>query len=304
MFETHAGELAALATAVFWTVTALMFEAASKNIGALTVNLLRLYLAFGIYTIFTFFSRGIALPVDATGDAWFWLSLSGLVGFVIGDQLLFQSFVIVGARVSMVIMAFVPPLTALIGWAVLGERLSAINIIGMILTISGIITVLMQREIRTPGSKQKKLKFSYPLTGILLAFGGAVGQAVGLVLSKYGMKDYDAFAASQIRVLAGMIGFTVIFFALRKWKNLKNAFRNAKGIRYLVAGSFFGPFLGVSFSLLAVQNTETGIASTIMAIVPVLIIPPAVIFFREKISLREIIGAIIAVCGVSILFLF
>ncbi|MBN1338755.1 MAG: DMT family transporter [Bacteroidales bacterium] len=304
MFNTHAGELAALSTAIFWTVTALMFEAASKRMGSLTVNLLRLYLAFVIYSVFTLVSRGMLLPLDATGEAWFWLTLSGLVGFVIGDQLLFQSFVVVGARVSMVIMAFVPPLTALIGWVVLGERLSMVNIIGMGLTITGIITVVMRREKRSLDGKQKKLKFSYPLSGILLTFGGATGQAVGLVLSKYGMKDYNAFAASQIRVMAGMLGFTLIFFALRRWKNIGNAFRDAKGLRFLVAGSVFGPFLGVSFSLLAIQKTETGIASTIMAIVPVLIIPPAVIFFKEKISIREILGALIAVTGVSILFLF
>jgi drug/metabolite transporter (DMT)-like permease len=68
-------------------------------------------------------------------------------------------------------------------------------------------------------------------------------------------------------------------------------------------GSLFGPFLGVSFSLLAVKHTATGIAATIMAIVPVLIIAPSVALFKEKVTLREIVGALVAVAGVAVLFL-
>jgi len=304
MFETHTGEFAALAAAVFWTVTALMFEAASKKLGSLTVNLLRLYVAFFLYGIYTYLTRGLFLPVDATGEAWFWLVLSGLIGFVIGDQFLFQAYVEVGARVSMLIMAFVPILTSLIGWSMLGETLTFMNIVGIAMTIAGIVIVLMKRERIHPELRQNKFRFSYPIRGVLLAFGGAVGQAVGLVLSKYGMKDYNAFAASHIRVMAGMVGFTILFFVLRRWKNVSAAFSNITGLRFLIVGSVFGPFLGVAFSLLAVQNTATGIASTIMAMVPILIIPPAIYFYKDKVTLREITGAVLAVGGVAILFLF
>jgi drug/metabolite transporter (DMT)-like permease len=117
------------------------------------------------------------------------------------------------------------------------------------------------------------------------------------------MKDYDAFAASQIRVLAGLISFTAIFFFMRRWQRVWEAFRNLKGMLFTSLGSVFGPFLGVSFSLLAVQHTATGIAATIMSIVPILLIPPAIILFKEKVTLREILGSFIAVGGVALLFL-
>ncbi len=304
MFQSHFGEFAALMTAFFWMVTSMSFEAAGKRIGSLTVNLIRLYLAFIIYTIYLYFTRGLAFPTDATAHAWFWLSISGLVGFAIGDLLLFQAFIVVGARVSMLMMSLVPPITALIGWMILGETLSLQAIAGMILTMIGIVMVVLKREAPQLNSKGKnKLKFSYPLVGVLLALGGAIGQAVGLVLSKYGMKDYDAFAASQIRVLAGLVGFTLIFIFMNKWNKVWTGIRNKKGLLFTGIGSVFGPFLGVSFSLLAVQNTNTGIAATIMSIVPVLIIPPAILIFKEKVNLKEIIGAMIAVGGVALLFL-
>jgi len=311
MFQNHPGEFAALLTAVFWTITALAFESASKKVGSLSTNLIRLFIAFIFIGIYGLFSRGSFIPLGASTHNWIWLSLSGVVGFVLGDLFLFQAYVVVGARVSMLIMSLPPPITAFIGWIIMGETLSFQNFVGMFLTVFGIILVVFERKANgidehgneTTNGNRKTVKLSYPLAGILLAFGGALGQAGGLVLSKYGMKDYDAFAATQIRVITGVIGFALIFLFTNKWRRLADAVKNTKAMSRLSIGAFFGPFLGVSFSLLAVKHTSTGIASTIMAIVPVLIIAPAVIFFKEKLSLKEIIGSIIAVGGVILFFL-
>jgi drug/metabolite transporter (DMT)-like permease len=237
-------------------------------------------------------------PVDASFTTWFWLLLSGFVGFVFGDLFLLKSFTIIGSRFAMLIMTMVPPITAIAGWLILGEKLSLMNLIGMSLTIGGISLAIFSRNTAS-GKFQLKLSSK----GILFAFGGALGQAIGLVLSKFGMKDYDPFAATQIRLIAGMFGFTVLVTILGRWGNVRSAFSSRSGLSAITLGSFFGPFLGVSFSLLAVQYTKTGIASTIMALVPVLIIPPAIIMYKQKVTLFEILGAIVSICGVSLFFI-
>ncbi|MCX6286971.1 MAG: DMT family transporter [Bacteroidetes bacterium] len=300
----HIGEFAALLTAVFWTVTAITFEAASRKIGSMVVNILRLIIGFIFLTIFVFFYRGYLFPVDASLHNWLWLSLSGLIGFTFGDLCLFQSFVLIGARVSMLIMALAPPMTALFAWMVLGEKLSLQSWIGMAVTMNGIALVVLRRSVEGEKSGLLNiLKFSYPLWGLLLAFGGAVGQSVGLVLSKVGMQGYDTFASTQIRVMAGTAGFAVIYSFMGKWKDVFRGTTRPRPMAILSIGAFFGPFLGVSFSLIAIKYADTGIASTIMAIVPVLIIAPSMILYKEKISLKEIIGALLAVGGVAIFFL-
>jgi len=310
-FQTHSGHFAALLTAMFWTITALAFEAASKKIGSVIVNLLRLIMGFVFLSVFVFIYRGILFPVDASAREWFYLSLSGLVGFVFGDLCLFQAFVVIGARVSMLIMALAPPITALIGWLVLGETLSPKSWIGMMLTIAGIALVVLRRH---PSDKDtgrfRKVRFNYPVWGILLALGGALGQAGGLVLSKIGMgglepgsAGYDPFPATQIRVIAGITGFSILFTFLGLWKEALRALTFRKPLLQLSLGAFFGPFLGVSFSLIAVKNADTGIAATIMAIVPILIIPPSMIIYKDRITFKEIIGAVLAVSGVGVLFL-
>jgi drug/metabolite transporter (DMT)-like permease len=298
MFQSHIGEFAALFTAFCWTATALAFESASLKVGSVAVNLIRLMLAMIFLSIFSYISRGYILPTDASSNAWLWLSISGIIGFVIGDLFLFESYTIIGSRIAMLIMTMVPPMTAFLSWMILGETLTFFNFIGMTLTIGGISLVILTR-----GNGQKMFSISHSIKGLSFAFLGAVGQAIGLVFSKIGMGNYNAFAATQIRVITGIIGFAIVITLWKKWNNVGSAIKNTNAMKRIGIGSVFGPFLGVSFSLYAVQHTNAGIASTIMAIVPVLIIPPAFFIMKQKVSLKEVIGAIISVIGVALFFI-
>jgi drug/metabolite transporter (DMT)-like permease len=292
------GQLFALGTACCWTITVLSFESAGKRVGSLAVNLIRLCLGFLFLGSYSLLTRGMFLPLDASSYTWFWLAVSGLAGFVAGDGFLFRAFVLIGARLSMLVYAAVPAITALLGWIIMGETLSRANLLGMVLTMTGIGLVVLER-----GSKRENAVQSRPLLGFLFAFLGACGQAVGLVLSKYGMGSYDAFAATQIRAIAGIVGFSILFVPLKAWPRVWHAVHERSAMKRISLGAFFGPFLGVSFSLLAVQHTATGIAATIMSMVPVLVIPPAVLLFKEKVTAKEIVGAMVAVVGVSWMFL-
>jgi drug/metabolite transporter (DMT)-like permease len=198
----------------------------------------------------------------------------------------------------MLIMTLVPPITAFFSFIILGERITLFHYLGMTLTFSGISMAIFSRS-----AKGEKLSLKLSPKGILYAFGGAVGQALGLVLSKFGMKNYDPFAATQIRIIAGIFGYTLLVTILARWKIVRNATRNKSGMILTSLGAFFGPFLGVSFSLIAIKYTAAGIASTIMALVPVFIILPAVVLFKQKVTLPEILGAIVSVAGVALFFL-
>ncbi|TAL67773.1 MAG: DMT family transporter [Bacteroidetes bacterium] len=297
-FNNHLGEFAALFTAFFWTVTSLSFESASNKIGSVAVNILRLLIGFVFLSLFNLIHRGLLLPVDASYENWVWLTLSGLVGFVFGDLFLFKSYTLIGSRFSMLIMTLVPPITALFSFIILGERLTLFHYLGMTLTFTGIAMAIFSRT-----GKGEKLSLKLAPRGILYAIGGAVGQALGLVLSKFGLKNYDPFAATQIRIIAGIAGYAMLVTVLVRWNSVFKATGNKEGMLLTSLGAFFGPFLGVSFSLIAVKYTEAGIASTIMALVPVFIILPAVVLFKQKVTLPEMLGAVVSVAGVALFFL-
>ena len=298
MFQSHLGEIAALATALCWTISAVAFESAGKKVGSISVNLIRLFIALVLISVFNLVTRGMLLPLDASGSTWLWLSFSGLIGFVIGDLFLFQAFVQVGSRISMLIMSTVPPITAITGYLLMGERITYLGLAGMIITIGGIALVIL-----TKNSGERIVRLTHPVKGLIFAFIGALGQAFGLVFSKFGMGSYNAIAATQIRIIAAIIGFSIVITISKNWGNLYTALKDNKAMTHISIGSFFGPFIGVSLSLFAVQHASTGIVSTIMSITPILIIPMSIIMLKEKVAPREIIGAVITLTGVSLLFI-
>ncbi len=291
------GEMAALGTASCWVITSLVFAKAGERVGSLAVDYVRLFFALPMLCAVTLVARGQFLPLDASASAWAWLMLSGLVGFFFGDMCLFRAFLLIGPRLSSLIMATVPLMTALTGYFVLGESLGATAWVGMLLTIGGVSWALADRKARTAGKSGKRG------LGILLALGGAFGQAMGLVLSKHGMGDFDAFAATQIRVIAAFLSWTIIMPLAGHWASVGRTLRDSVALKLLALGALFGPVVGVGLSLLAVQRTHAGIAASIMSITPILLIPVTVIFYRERVGIGSVLGTFIAVGGVVVLFL-
>lgn len=308
----YKGELISLSVAFCWTICAMFAEVASKRLGALVLNVLKMALSLLMFVVLLLIVTGKPYPSGAGPQAWLWLSLSGLVGYVLGDYCLFNSYIHIGARYGQLLMTLAPPAAAITGWFILGESLPGTAILAMIMTVGGIALSLY----RKPDGNESGTPL--PLKGILLGAGAGICQGIGLVLSAKGIDFYEQsaaaagitenadiipFASTMIRAITGFIGFTAWTLLSGHGKDLSAAFKDGKGMGYATAVTVFGPFVGVSLSLMATLYTNAGIAQTIMALVPVLIILPTYLFFHQKVRLREIIGAIIAVSGVSLFFI-
>ena len=290
------GELAAFAVALCWTVAAVSFENASKKIGSFPVNILRLVLAYIFLTVYNAVFYGNMLP-HADMERFLWLSLSGFVGFFIGDLFLFQAFVLIGSRVSMLIMCTSPIMATIAGFFIFGERPTLSDTAAIIIILSGIALVVLTRD------SSGGIRLTKPLPGILCAFAGAAGQAGGLVLSKIGVTGFDPFIATQIRIVAGLAGFLIAVLIMRNAGKVVSSYSDATGVSFTALGAFFGPFLGVSLSLYAVKYADIGVASTLMSVVPVLLIPVSFLLYGEKVRRMEITGIIVSMAGVAMLFL-
>jgi drug/metabolite transporter (DMT)-like permease len=300
----YTGQIAALCAAALWAFTALSIEGAARRIGSLTVNLIRLLFALVFLSLAGWIRRGLPLPLDASAHAWAWLSVSGLVGFTFGDLCLYRAYVVLGSRLSTLMMALVPPITALLGWLALGEQLTGRDLLGMTLTVAGVGWAILERN-RPSGRAggDPLLPSRPPLAGIALGFGGALGQAGGLILSKLGMGSYDAMAATQVRVIAGLAGYCLLFFVLRWWPRVGEGARDRKALGLTAIGAFCGPFAAVTLSLIAVRATLAGVAASLMALTPVLMIPLVVLLRRERVGIGGVLGALVAVTGAALLFL-
>ena len=308
----YLGEIISLVVAVSWTVTAWFADKESHRVGAMVTNALRLSLAVVFLAVLLWFTVGRPYPVYADSRAWFWLSLSALVGYVFGDWCLFNCYLSIGARFGQLFMTIAPPTAAFAGWLLLGESLSWKAALAMLVTLAGIaISILSRRDGR-------QVRLDLPLKGVLLGIGAGLGQGFGLVLSKIGMEHYAAaippdapslmesmlpFASTMIRAVIGGAGFLLILALQKNLGGFVKAVKDPVSMKYASLITLFGPALGVSLSLMAVRYANAGIASTLMALTPVIILLPEVLVNKKRIRFKEILGVVVSVTGVALFFL-
>ena len=304
------GEFLSLLVAVMWTFTALFAEVASKRMGTLVLNVWRMLLTILLLGIVLWWTCGKPWPQYASTDVWKWFLASGFMGFVFGDYCLFNAYIVMGSRFGQLFMTLASPFAAIAAWFMMGETMSLLALLGMIVTLSGIGISIMGKD--DAGARHLKL----PRKGILLGIGAGMGQGIGLVLSKQGLMHYAAeipaeatdvaammpFAGTQIRAIMGLIGFGATLLFLGKWRNMLRFFTDVRGAAAAMGAILLGPFFGVSLSLMAVGMTNTGVAQTLMSLTPILILWPSRMMFGTKVSMQEVVGAVIAVTGASLFF--
>ncbi|MDI6767375.1 MAG: DMT family transporter [Bacteroidota bacterium] len=291
------GEMSALLTAMLWAGSAMIFAAATKRVGSFQVNITRLILAVIYLTLLIII---LQLDVNLSSGQIINLSISGIIGLALGDTFLFKAFQEIGARISMLIMSLAPTIAALLAYFVLGETLSFIGVLGIVITISGVSIVVLEK-----GASPLE-KISPTTAGLTYALFGAIGQGVGLIFAKMAFleSEVNGFVATNIRIIASLVLLLPFAMMTKRFKSPIQMFReNKKAFNLTALGSILGPFLGISFSLIAIKYTNVGVAATIMAIVPILMLPLVRIVYKEILSWRAIIGAFIAVSGVAVLFL-
>ena len=306
----YLGEIISIGVAFSWTATALLSEFGSKRMGNVTLNFVRMAITLLFSAVFFWVVTGSPLPAKASSEAYLWMMLSGLVGYVIGDFCLFQCYIIIGSKFGQLFMTMAPITAAIMAWITLGQELKSISMVAMAVTLVGIAITVLGR-----GDNTHRLSLKLPLNGVLFAIGAAVCQGVGLVLSKIGMNHYESsmaspcpewllpFYANVFRCLAGITGFAILLMFREGFKPLRKNLTDRTSMTVATLTTIFGPFVGVGCSLLAIQYTSAGIASTLMALTPIIIILPAWWLFKQPITLRSVVGALISVAGVSLFFL-
>ncbi len=300
------GELAALGTAMCYSISSIFFTNAGRKYGPLVSNRLRLVAAIILLGVTHWILFGRPIPYNAGAERWFWLGISGIVGLAIGDLFLFQAYITIGPRLGLLFLSLSPALATLLAWLFLGESLSIGAIIGILLTLSGIAWVVLESNHQygtaqpANGSEIRKISSKGVLAGLI----AATGQALGVVLAKNGLKgDFPAISGNVIRMSAAFLAlWLVAIFQRQAISTIKTANSNKSGLSFILGGAIFGPLIGVSLSLFAIQNTDVGIASTIIALPPIFLLPVGHFVFKEHITWQAIAGTIIAVIGVAMLF--
>ncbi|MEG0069265.1 DMT family transporter [Cetobacterium sp.] len=286
------GEGLALTAALGWVGSSIFLEKASKEVGTVVVNLTRLILAMVFLGVITWTNRGLVLPFDVSREALGFLSISGLFGLFIGDFFLYKAYVTVGPRITLLIMTFSPITVSILSFLILGESLGYIQILGMLLTLFGIMMVVLK----------KKSEGTFSKIGFLYATIAMLGESCGIIFTKMGSVNYDSFATIQVRTIPAIIAFIIYISLKNSWEDIFEGVKNKKGMYYVLVGTIVTT-LGVTSLVEAMKYSSVGVVSTLAATSPILIIPISMLFFKEKVSLKESLGAVISFLGVSLFFI-
>jgi drug/metabolite transporter (DMT)-like permease len=295
------GEIAALAVSFCWSFTSIQFTLAGQRIGSEVVNRTRLVLAVLYLSLAHLLLQGELWPIHAEPFRWGWLGLSGTIGLVLGDACLFQAFVLIGTRRAVLATTLVPVISTLLAWGWLGEALQLAEIGAVLLTVGGIAWVVSERQQGQETPAEDKRHYAL---GVLLSLGGALGQALGLVISKQGLAgDFPSLSAALIRMVVATGVIWLLTLARGQVGATWHALGDKKARLFIAGGALTGPFIGVWLSMVGVQRAHVGIASTLMSLSPIIVIPLVRWIFREKISPRAMAGTVVALAGATIIFL-
>lgn len=262
---------------------------------------MRILIGFLALLVLNWVVFGTPIPLKTGNATWLWLLLSGLVGLAIGDTFLYKVYQISGPRIGMLLQGMNPIFGTLITWIFLGETLSLQQILGMLLTLGGIGWVVSGQRDARMGDSPNKITNSAILFGIL----AALGQAVSMVFSKLGMAGgIHPFAGNEIRMFSALV-FLWGSALLRRQagSTIKTSVTNPKAMRWLLMGTFFGPVIGISTSLLAVQKAPLGVATTLMALPPVFLLPISYFVYKERPGWQAAAGTLAAIGGIALMFL-
>lgn len=291
------GEIAGLSAAGLWSFSSIVFTTVTKRIGAVQLNIDRMVLAT-IFLILTIALLGIGWEVSL--NQIILLSISGFIGLIIGDTFLFKAYQEAGPRLSSMLMTINPAIAAVLAMLFLGESLSLWGFLGIAVTIGGVMMVLSESR------QNAKTKFKITKAGIIYGLLAATGQAVGLIFAKqaYLNGEIHSLTATLIRIAAAAIVMIIIMTAMKKYKNPVKLYKDdTKSFSLVALGSVIGPYLGIWTSFIAITNTKISIASTLMSVVPIYMLPLSKIVYKEKLTAKSILGAFAAVAGIAVLFL-
>ena len=297
------GEFAAIGTSLAFSIGSVLFTFGGRVVGTSILNRIRLSLALLFTMILHQILVGRFYPVDTPPDTFFWMAVSGIVGFVIGDAFLFQGFVMVGPRLSMLMMSLAPVLSTIMAWVFLKEGLGLTEIAGIIITMVGIAIVVgePQRTAKTEMPHEDRRKY---VMGLVFAFGGALGQAGGSLLSKIGLAGgLPPISGNAIRLTAAVM--MIWLWAILRGqlvKTYQTVRQNRRAMTYIVIATIAGPTIGVWLALTSVQLAPLGVVTTLQSLPPIFLIPIGYFVFKERVSRRAILGTVVALIGSVLLF--
>jgi uncharacterized membrane protein len=303
------GEICALASSACWAVGSLLFARAGRDAAPFVLNAIKCGIGFALLALTTTALEGAHwFAAFGTVDVAL-LALSGLLGLTVGDTLYFESLIRLGPRRALLLLALSAPLTAILAAVMLGEGLGPMAVLGIAVTTAGVAWVVAERAgsspvpVPVPASEAEAVgRAGGAGTAVLLGLAGAFAQAIANVLTRSASADHPAIGIGSIRIGAAVLGLLVHVLAVRGSGAVWRTLAAPRTMKYLGTATVLSTFLGIWLASAGVRYAPAGVAATLSSTAPVFVLPLAWFALGERLSLRAVLGAAVAVSGIALLF--
>ena len=302
------GLIAATVAAMFWAVSVVLYRRVGRVMPPVKLNMTKGLIAVVILSL-VLLVDWLAFGNEPWSMSWGKLglmALSGVIGIGLGDTLFFAGLNRMGARRMLLLFTINPVITVLIAWALMGEPLTGLQLVGIALTCGGVAWVIAERSTgRSDGHVD--------LLGVTYGIGAATCQASGYLLSRHILLPggMTPAASAWLRLLAGSL-ILIAFLPMDRW--LKNAggqshhhpadpSKTQARVMFFVA-LLLGTVLGIWLMQISAKHADkAGVAATLLSTSPLFVLP-IVAMLGEHISKRAVLGALITIGGIALLFVF
>jgi drug/metabolite transporter (DMT)-like permease len=295
LFTDFRGEFAALSAACIWAIAAVIYTGVGRQLSPLMLNLVKGIIAI-VLLILTLWIQGELFP-SVPITAVVLLGLSGVVGIGLGDTAYFEALNCLGARRTLILESLAPPLAALLALLFLQEHPANQAWYGIALTILGVTWVVVER---VPDDVQPALQ---PLRGILFGLLAAMSQASGAVLSRAALAgtNISPLWSATVRITGGVLLLVLWIMVQRRSLRELKPLQSRQFLTTVVGTAFASTYLGIWLQQTSLKYAATGIAQSLTSTSPLFVLPIA-FAMGDRISLRSVVGVLIALCGIWLLF--
>ena len=285
------GELAALVAAMLWAYASIEFARVGQRSSAMAINLLKCTGGLICLGIVWLLLDGADLGVELSDHEWFYLLLSAVIGLLIGDTFFFLSLRDLGARMTLLVSALIPPVTAVIAGLWIGEGLVTQEWMGLVVTGFGVCLVVAKNEEPSPARRR----------GLMFAVLLVICTALGNVMVKVGGARLDGLAIAVMRLAVAVVGLWITMALLRRLPELRVPWQAPRSDTALIKGTIAGTVIGIWLLMIGFSKANVAVATAMAGTSPVWVLPLAYWLEGERPSARSVLGAFIAVAGLLVL---
>jgi len=283
--------------AILWAGSSIVFEDISEKVSSARLNLYKGSTALVLLALTSLILDERIPSINLKEISV--LVISGIIGFALGDTAYIQSVKKIGARRALTLFTLAPPIAALIALIFLGEQLSLMTWIGIMITVGGVMLVVTEES----GDENMQGNKANLLPGILFGALAALGQAAGVVMTRSVLTrtNLTTLQSTIVRLVPALVALVIIIWILERGskKPVKGS-RDKKLIGTVLLSSVIGGFVCLWLAQITIEHLPAGIAQTLISTSPIFILPMSALR-GEKISVRAVIGAALAVVGITLI---